>query len=236
VIAAAPPVALTATPAHVSLAGAAVQSITVANPGRSVAVVEVRLGGFALDLHGRPRVVTQRDRSIVLSIAPKRFALAPGATGTVLVAASVHPGAHVGDHVGLVLFTTQPRGGAGVGVRMQVGVPVTVRVAGAIRRRVEFESLRLAKRMLELRFHNTGNVTATIGAHRFSVELRRNGRVLAALRVRRRELLPGARSVVDVRLPPHIHGRVRAIVAADDGGGGMLRRRALLISRRPRDR
>lgn len=234
-IAAPPPVALTATPAHVALAGAAVQSITVANPGRSVAVVEARLAGFALDLRGRPRVVVQRDRSIVLSIAPQRFALAPGASGTVLVAATIRHGAHVGDHVGLVLLTTQPRGGAGVGVRMQVGVPITVRVPGTVRRRVVFESMRLAGRLLELRFRNAGNVTATVGAHRFRVELRRGGRVLAALNVRRRELLPGARSVVDVRLPARIHGRVRAVVLADDGADGMLRR-ALLVSRRPRDR
>jgi translation initiation factor IF-1 len=235
VIAAPPPVSLTATPAQVALAGAAVQSITVANPGRSVAVVEARPAGFALDLHGRPHVVVQRDRSIVLSIAPRRFALAPGAVGTVLVASTVHHGARVGDHVGLVLFTTQPRGGAGVGVRMQVGVPVTVRVPGAIRHRIVLESMRLATRVLELRLHNTGNVTVTVGAHRFRVELRRSGHVLATIHVRRRELLPGARSVVEVRLPRRIHGRVGALVIADDGAGGMLRR-AFAVSRRPRDR
>jgi len=224
VIAAPPPVALTATPAHVALAGAAVQAITVANPGKTVAVVEARLAGFALDLHGRPHVVAQRDRAVALSIAPQRFALAPGATGTVLIASTILRGAAVGDHVGLVLLTTQPRGGAGVGVRMQIGVPVTIRVPGAVRRRVVFEGLRLAKSMLELHFHNTGNVTALIGARRFRIELRRNGRELATLQVRRRELLPGARSVVDVRLPQHLHGRMRAVVVADDGGGGMLRR------------
>src|SRR6185437_10293548 len=119
---------------HVALAGAAVQAITVANPGKSVAVVEARLAGFALDLHGRPRIVVQRDSSVVLSIAPQRLALGPGATGTVLVASTIRRGASVGDHVGLVLFTTQPRGGAGVGVRMQVGVPVTIRVPGTVRR------------------------------------------------------------------------------------------------------
>jgi len=235
VIAAPPPVALTATPAHVALAGAAVQAITVANPGRSVAVVDARLAGFALDLRGRPRVVVQRDRSIVLSIAPRRFALAPGTTGTVLIAATIHRGARVGDHVGLVLFTTQPRGGAGVGVRMQVGVPVTIRVPGSVRRHVVLEQMRLAKDALELRFHNTGNVTATIGARRFRVELRRGGRVLATLRLRGRELLPGSRSIVDVRLPRRIRARVRAVVDADDGAGGSLRH-AFLVSRRPRDR
>jgi hypothetical protein len=233
VIAASPPVALTATPAHIALAGAAVQAITVANPGKAVAVVEARLAGFALDLRGRPRVVVQRDRSIVLSVAPQRFALAPGATGTVLVASTIHRDTGAGDHVGLVLFTTQPRGGGGVGVRMQVGVPVTIRVPGAVRRRVVFESIRLERRMLELRFHNTGNVTATIGARRFRIELSRSSRALATLRVRRRELLPGAHSIVGVRVPTRIHGRIRAVVEADDGAGGMLRR---AFSRRLRDR
>jgi hypothetical protein len=235
VIATPPPVALTATPAHVALAGAAVQAITVANPGRSVAVVEARLAGFALDLHGRPGVVTRRDRSIVLSIAPRRFALAPGATGTVLIASTIRRDASVGDHVALVLFTTQPRGGGGVGVRMQIGVPVTIRVPGTVRHRVVFESVRLASHVLELRFHNTGNVTLTVGARRFRVELRRSGHVLVTLHERSRELLPGARGVVDVRLPQRIRGPLRAVVAADDGAGGMLRR-AFLVSRRPRDR
>jgi hypothetical protein len=235
VIAAPPPVGLTATPAHVALAGAAVQAITVANPGKTVALVEARLAGFALDLHGRPRVVVQRDRSIVLSVAPRRFALAPGATGTVLVASSVHHGAGVGDHVGLVLLTTAPRGRAGVGVRMQIGVPVTVRVPGAVRRRVLFEGMQVGRRALELRFRNAGNVTTTIGARRFRIELRRGGRLLVTLHARRRELLPGARSLVDVRLPERLRGRVRVSVEADDGGAGTLRR-AFLLSRRPRDR
>ena len=234
-IAAPPPVALTATPAHVALAGAAVQAITVANPGRTVAIVEVRLAGFALDVRGRPRVVAQRDRSVVLSIAPTRFALAPGASGTVLVASTVLHAAGVGDHVGLVLFTTEPRGSAGVGVRMQVGVPVTIRVPGVIRRRVVLEGTQAVRHVLELRFRNTGNVTTTIGARRFRIELRRGGRTLAVLRARKRELLPGARSIVDVRLPRGIRGRVRATVEADDGAGGMLRR-AFAFSRRPRDR
>lgn len=234
-IAAPPPLALTATPAHIALAGAAVQAITVANPGKTVAVVEARLAGFAFDLRGRPRVVVQRDRSVVLSIAPHRFAIAPGTTGTVLVASVIRRAARGGDHVGLVLLTTKPRGGAGVGVRMQIGVPVTVRVPGAVRRRVVFDGMQLAKRVLELRFHNSGNVTATIGAHRFRIELRRGGRLLATLHARPRELLPGAHSVVDVRLPKRLRGRVRAVVEADDGGGGMLRR-AFAVSRRPRDR
>lgn len=234
-IAGPPPAALTATPAHLALAGAAVQAITVANPGKTVAVVQARLAGFALDLHGRPRVVAQRDRAVTLSIAPRRLALAPGATGTVLVASTLRRGAGVGDHVGLVLFTTQPRGGAGIGVRMQIGVPVTIRVPGAVRRHVAFLGMRLAQRVLELRFRNTGNVTALIGARRFRIELRRGGRVLATLHARRRELLPGARAVVDVRLPQRIRGSAAAVVEADDGAGGTVRR-AFLISRRPRDR
>jgi hypothetical protein len=231
VIAAPPPVGLTAAPAHVALAGAAVQAITVANPGKTVAVVEARLAGFALDLHGRPRVVVQRDRTVILSVAPERFALAPGASGTVLVTSTIHRGAGVGDHVGLVLFTTRPRGGAGVGVRMQIGVPVTTRVPGAVHRRVVVEGIQLEKDVLELRFHNAGNVTSTIGARRFRIELRRSGRALATFHARRRELLPGARSVVDVRLRQRVRGRMRAVVEADDGGGGMLRR-ALRINRR----
>jgi hypothetical protein len=230
-IAAPPPVALTATPARIALAGVAAQTIRVANPGKTVAVVEARLAGFALDLHGRPRVVVARDRSVTLAVSPRRLALSPGGSATLTVASTIHRRSAVGDHVGLVILTTQPHGGGGVGVRMQIGIPVTVRVPGAVRRRVVLDGVRIAGRTLELRFHNAGNVTATVGARRFNVELRQNGRVLATLRARRRDLLPGARGVVDLRLPRRVRGGVRAVVEADDGAGGMLH-----LSRRPRDR
>ena len=236
-----PPVALTATPAHIALAGVAAEVVRVANPGKTVLVVEARVAGFALDLRGRPRIVVRRDRSIMLSVAPRRLALPPGGNGTVTVASTIGRNAAVGDHVGLVLLTTQPHGGSGVGVRMQIGVPVTVRVPGAIRRHVVLEGARVGAHLLELRFRNAGNVTATIGARRLRVELRRSGHLLGTLRARGRELLPGTRGIIDLRLPRRVRGRVRAVVEADDGAGGMLRRafslkRLLPNSRRPRDR
>jgi len=235
VIAAPPPVALTATPAHIALAGVAVQAISVANPGKTVAVVEARLAGYALDLRGRPRVAAHRDRSVLLSISPHRLALPPGTSATVTIASTIRRGASVGDHVGLVLLTTRPQGRSGVGVRMQIGVPVTVRVPGVVRRHIVIAGVQLMKHVLELRFRNSGNVTTTVGARRFRVELRRNGRVLVTLHARRRELLPGAQGVVDVRLPARARSAARVVVEADDGGGALLHR-ALAVSRRPRDR
>src|SRR6185369_5261559 len=127
VIAAPPPVALTAAPARIELAGAADETLLVSNPSRGAAVVDVRPAGFALDLHGRPRILVRRDASVHVTVEPHRLVLRPSQTGSATVTSTIAPGARPGDHVALVVLATHTRGTAGVGVRMQLGVVVTVR-------------------------------------------------------------------------------------------------------------
>ena len=211
-IAAPPPVALTAAPARIELAGAADETLLVSNPSRGAAVVDVRPAGFALDLRGRPRILVRRDASVRVTIEPRRLVLRPGQTGSVTVASTIAPRARPGDHVALVVLATRARGAAGVGVRMQLGVVVTVRVPGRVVHRLEVRGVHTRSRMLDVVLRNRGNVTESVGPSNVRVVLRRAGRVIGILRPRRRELLPGTAGIVEVRRPRLRPGSFRAIV------------------------
>lgn len=234
-IATPPPLALTAAPERLSLAGAAVRTVTITNPGRSAAVVDATLAGFALDLRGRPRIVTKRDRSVRISVSPPRVSLGPGRSASVSVSSAVRRGARGGDHVALVLLTTRPRAAGSVGIRMQLGIVVVVRVTGTLHRVLRSAGAHLHGARLELGFRNVGNVIATIGSRTFRVVLLRGRHVVAVLRPAPRELLPASRGDVRVQWPPRIRGRLRVRVEVDDGAGGILRS-TFSVSRRPRDR
>ncbi len=56
-----PPVALTASPAHLELAGTGRATVRVTNSGTNPVVLDVRRAGFGLDLRGRPKIVGQHD-------------------------------------------------------------------------------------------------------------------------------------------------------------------------------
>jgi hypothetical protein len=129
-----PPVALSATPARISLAGTGRAAIRVTNPGREAVVVDATRAGFGLDLRGRPRVVSGTSRRAAtawLSVRPTRFVLAARASATVAVSARVPRRVEPGDHDALVLLTTRPSARRpGLAVRMRLGVVVVVPRAG----------------------------------------------------------------------------------------------------------
>lgn len=213
IVAPLPPAALTASPARIELSGAGTAVIRVANPGRSSAVVAVSRAGFGLDLHGRPRIVVRRDPSVRVSVAPGRVVLRPGGAASIVVSSALGPRARPGDHELLVLLATRRLAGAGISARMQVGVVVDVRVPGVVVRRLDVRQLRVLRRgRLEVLVRNGGDVVERISARTLRIVLRRGGRVLAKLQPMPRELLPGARGIVEARYPPRIRGRARATV------------------------
>jgi hypothetical protein len=67
-------------------------------------------------------------------------------------------------------------------------------------------------RRLDVVVRNGGNVVERIRGQTLRIVLRRRGRVLATLRPAPRELLPGARGLVEVRYPRGVRGRVAATV------------------------
>jgi hypothetical protein len=213
IVAPPPPAALTASPTRIELVGTGVRTIRVANPGRARVVVEAGPAGFGLDLRGRPRVVVRRDPAVRVSVSPGRVALGAGAAASLEVSSKVGAHARAGDHELLVLLATRRLAGAGVSIRMQLGIVVVVRVPGAVVRRLAVRGVRVrGPRRLDVMLRNGGNVVERIGPTALRIVLLRHGHVLATLRPTPRELLPGARGIVEARYPSDVRGRVDAAV------------------------
>jgi hypothetical protein len=209
-VAAAPAQAsLTASPTHVALSAGGRQVVRVGTIGRGSLSVDARVAGFALDLGGRPRIVSASDAAPWLSVRPRRLTI--GHNGGLLTVSSRRPlHARPGDHSAVVLLSAVAPSARGVVVRMRIGLAVSVRIAGRVVHRVSVVAARIRRtgraRQLELVLANRGNVIETVGAGGLSVSLLRRGRVVAHYLVARRELLPGTRGLVRLRYDGHARG------------------------------
>jgi len=219
-----PPVALTASPAHVALAGSGQSTIRVTNSGSRPVLVDVARAGFSLDLHGRPRISPPggaRAAGAWLTVRPRRLALGAGASSVLTVTSRVPRRAEPGDHDALVLLTTRPQQGLGLPVRMRIGVVVVVRAPGRIVRRLELRELRVRRtgraRTLELLVVNRGNVTETLGRNRADIALHGHGLVQARLRPAARELRPRTSGIVQFSYRGRLRGWVTARVRVSSG-------------------
>jgi hypothetical protein len=230
--AARPPVALTASPSHVTMAGSARAIVRVTNSGTSRVVVDVTRAGFALDLRGRPRIVRRGDgRSATrwLVLRPRHLVLRPGGSASLVVASKVPSRAEPGDHDALVLLTTHPRPGSRIAVRMRLGIVVVVRAPGRVVRRLALRGLRVVRhgraRLLELVVANRGNVTESLERTRPIVTLTRGGRRLATLVAARRAFRPGTSGILQFRYHGVRRGWVtaRAVIPAEPGRGAVRR-------------
>jgi hypothetical protein len=223
--AARPPLALTATPAKVSIAGSGRAIVRVANPGTSPLVVEAARAGFSLDLRGRPKIVAhRRGRTAAswLTMQPGRFVLAPGSSRALTVVSRLPARVEPGDHDALVLLTTRPRRSAAVAVRLRVGVVVVVRAPGRVVRRLALGGLRLRRargaRVLEVLVVNRGNVTESLTRRRVQISLLRGG-TRKALATEPRDLRPRTSGVLAARYGARERGwtTVRVEITAADG-------------------
>jgi hypothetical protein len=212
-----PPVQLSASPAHVTLAAHEERTIRVTNAGRSVAFVDVVPAGFALGLRGRPRIVP-RSRAQWLRVRPRRLALAPGRAASLTVSSRAAPPGRPGDHTALVLLRTGTGGRGGVAVRMQIGIVVVVRVPGAVVHRLRVQGARARRGVLELAFRNDGNVGEHLGPSRVRVALLRRGRVVARLRIAPRDLLPNSTGIASVVYRGRFRGSVDVAVEVSSPG------------------
>ncbi|HEU5206316.1 MAG TPA: hypothetical protein VFT94_01790, partial [Gaiellaceae bacterium] len=214
-----PPVALTASPAHVELAGSGRTTVRVTNSGASRAVLDVRRAGFALDLRGEPRIVGQagpRSAAAWLGFRPRTLTIGPGASASVTIVSKVPERAEPGDHDALLLFTTRRRVRDGLAVRVRMGVVVVVRTPGTVVRRLALRGLRTTKtkrgRMLELLIVNRGNVTEAFARGRTVISLERASRRLARLIAEPRSLRPGTRGALRFPMRRRLVGPVLARV------------------------
>jgi hypothetical protein len=204
---------LSVWPVRLVLAPGGTAVVHVANGGRRPARVDLGVAGFALDLRGTPRVVARSGGTRLLGLHPRRLVIARGGVATFAVRAAQRSGFGAGDHPALVLLSARSGGGSGVGVRVRIGLTVEVRVPGRLRRRVELGRLRPRGRALALLAVNRGNVAERVTRGALAVRVVRRGQVVATLRPRPRDLLPGTRGLVEFALPRRLHGRLRLVVA-----------------------
>lgn len=210
------------TPARLVLAGGS--SATVHVVSAAAAVVDARATGLAVDLRGRPRVAAPADAASWLRVAPRRLAVHPAAGVDISVRAKPPPGARPGDHVALLLLTTQPSSSAGVAVRVRIGIVVTVRVPGRLVRRLVLWQVRLRRRgrerIVEVDLVNRGNVTERLTRGLIVVRLTRHGHLLARLASAPRDLLPRSRGRTDLVYRGVARGWVRALIVVGPHGHG----------------
>ena len=154
--------ALSVSPVHIRLTRAASRTITITNAGNASANVEARPAGFVLDRRGKPMIARERQPTAGwLRLQPPRLVSHRVERPQSRSRRQRRRGALPGDHAALVLLTTQPPRGAGVTIRMRIGVVVFVRVAGRIVHRLELGALRVRRHALELVVANRGNVVET---------------------------------------------------------------------------
>jgi hypothetical protein len=230
------PLALAAVPARVVLTGTSRAAVRVTNSGTKPVVVDVSKAGFALTQRGRPRIVPGhgvRSAATWLKLRPARLALPARTSASLLVSARVPRTAEPGDHDALVLLTTRLFGGVRVAVRVRLGVVVVVRAPGKVIRLLELRGLRVARRgarrWLELRVANRGNVTETLPRVQVTISRSRTGRQLARLVAGRRAVRPHTRGILEFRLRRRLQGAVRAKVVIPAGPGRRTIRRTYSI-------
>jgi len=207
-------------PARVTLPAGSSATLHIANRTRAPVWVSVRTMGLALDLRGAPRLVRSSAGTPLVVVRARRVVVAAGGVGSIGLRVSAGHGLAAGDRPALVLLTARSAGGAGIGVQVRIGVPVEVRVPGAVRRRIQLGHVRVRGRRLELVVRNAGNVAERLGRDSVVVEVWRGSRRLATLQPRPRDLFPNARGLVEYRLPSRLHGRMRVIVRTSLPGSG----------------
>jgi hypothetical protein len=209
-------IALTVSPARVDLVAGGTQVVRVTNAGSVAAVLDVTRAGFALSLRGQPRIV--KAQAAWLAFAPRRLVVEPGGSATFTVTS--HPRRLApGDHPGLLLLTQRPVVRGGLAVRTRVGVVVSLRVPGRVVHRLLVSGVRVAGRRVQVSLANRGNVTELLSRSVVTVTLWRGQRLVARFRPATRELLPGAKGLLELRYAGRVRGPVTARVEILAAGG-----------------
>jgi len=199
-----PRVQLSATPAKIVLHGPGSRSIRIRNAGSERVVVDVS---------------PQTGDRLWLRLLPDRLTLRPGASGVVTLRAAPRGRAEPGDRRATILVTTQPLARARVDVRLRLGVRLTMHMEGRIVRSLILGSAHRVPHRIVVSLWNAGNVSLRLRG-RITAILLKNGRRVAELRPRSRDVLPPrARTAVSLRYQTRVHGNVTALLRIGLGTG-----------------
>jgi hypothetical protein len=213
-----PRLALSASPAQITLTPPGSRRIKLRNDGATLVVVDVTR-----------RTIGVQTSKKWFQVAPPRVTLRAGGSAVLTVRVKQGQGAEPGEHQALVLLTTRGVSGGRVSVQVRVGIRIRMRVAGHIVRQVALgrPHVRLARRglFIVVPVANRGNVTVELRG-KVAASLHRRGRKPIRLQPRTRvALLPGARSLLALRLGRRLRGPVTAIVRIRLGPGAPLAER-----------
>jgi len=227
-----PALALTATPAHVTIVGTERRALRVTNRGTDTLVVDTAAAGLTLGPHGAPRLLLQgaaaRRAASWLRIRPARMVLAGGASAEVGVGAAPPRAAGPGDHAALVLLTTRAPGGSGVGVRLRIGVTVIVHIPGRVRHALLLRAVHLRRaarhHVLRLVVLNAGNVVESLRSGAVEVSLLAARNLVVTLHSPAQELLPHSKGVIDIPYRSDLRRPLAARVTITPRTGPVVRR------------
>jgi hypothetical protein len=123
-------------PARVVVTAPGRTTIHVDNPGDDAVVIDATPSGYALDLHGRPRLRAASALAASVRVRPARLAVPGRSTAELSVSVTRAAAARPGDHALVVLLTTRLPTGRTVLAHLRIGVVVVLRIPGPIVRRL----------------------------------------------------------------------------------------------------
>jgi hypothetical protein len=214
-----PTLGIAASPTLLYMQGAGRDRIEVSNIAKTAVTVTVGTGNYAISGTGHvkvdPKVAPNRAAKAWLTVAPRRFRLAGGASTYVSVAAHPPRRAEPGDHNALVYLATSSKKGE-VGVQTRLGVGVLVRMPGQIQRRLVLRKASVVHkakaRYVRVVVGNSGNINERVAKGRLTVTLMRGSQQVKILHGSFFELLPKMRVRAAIRYRGKLHGRFTALV------------------------
>ncbi len=208
-----PRVALSVSPAQLTVTAPASRRISLRNDGAERVVVDV----------GRRTMGRRTATKAWFRVLPARLFLRPGGRAALTLRVGLTREVEPGNHQVLVLLTTRSLRGSHVPLHLRLGVRVNVRMPGQIVRHLVLGGLRIHQRRggrsMFVSVANRGNVTVQLHDH-VTTSLYRRGERVARLRpLAPRALLPGARALLVLRYRGRVRGPVTVLVRVRLGPG-----------------
>lgn len=159
-----PAAALSVSPARATIHASSSVSLRVANPSATGVFVTVTRTGLTLRAGGRPALDAARmPRAGWLYVSATRFRLDAHRLRVVRVRAGELADARPGDHAAVLLFSATPVRRGGVAVALRIGVVLTLRAPGHVRRRLTLRAVALSGRHVRVTVCNDGDVDESLG-------------------------------------------------------------------------
>jgi hypothetical protein len=196
--------------------GGTSRNLVLTNTGSREARYDISVGNYDISRDGQvtidPPLTPGRSAKRWLTVTPRRVVLRSGESATLAVHATPSRVASPGDHHALVLILGSESREGTVRFRARIGVPMIVRVAGPLVRRLRVTRVTAVRsgrsRVIRVAVSNLGNVNERFTPQRGSFEILQRRRVVARLGVLTRSFLPGTSGFLVARYSGRVQGPV----------------------------